>query len=1170
MSKARERGLVALAAVAMMGMAASAAGQTWNLYDGYVSAPSISFAPMNYRSDGQNLNQAAIISLTMSNGTNGTLTNGFVMDTGSTGIIATADKFQPGANDKAVGTGFQYYSSSGRQENGTFYQTDVVINDKEGNAVATSQVTVLQVTSVTCRFTDKGCVPSSNPTGVAYMGVGFDRGVSSLTPPSPFNNTNPFTNVVSLANGAPMANYRQGYRITNDGVTLGISTATTSGFGFVKLQPDTAGTQPDPAWLSAPMTVAVNGAAGNGNILPDSGIDYAFLTPPPGTVVQTGPCPQPPGGNGCIVPSSNTQIDIFLPGQTAPVGSYTFNTGDTGNPTQPSSVQVIADGPSIFINTGRQFYAGFEYVYDAVGGFVGYRWTDPAGASGASSSTVALIGDVNLQNGFSSTMPSYLMGATTLLQQGSGTLSGTISGLGPLTIGAGNVSLTGVNTYTGGTFVAGGATLGVQADSGMGAASGALTLTGGTLQALANLTLARAVVLDTGGGTFDSNGNNITVGTAISGPGGLAKTGAGILTLSGANSYAGGTVVSQGTLQLAPGASLPALAALTVNGGVFDLNGATVSVGALSGTGGTIALGNGTLIDNGAATTTLDAVITGTGGLTKSGPGNLILGAANTYTGPTNVTAGKLTVMGSITSDVMVAANGTLGGSGTITGSVTHTGAIAPGNSIGILTINGSFTQSTGSTYQVEINAAGQGDRIDVTGAPGTATIQAGSSVVVAPAAGGYGRSTTYTILNATGGVNGTYASVSLPNSAFIAPSLSYDANNAFLTIDVRFARGARTPNQAAVAGALDQAYGGSMSSDFAAVLGALSGLAPTQGAQALAALGGQTYTGFGTVSVQGAQAFMNAFGQQAGGGRRGGQIALADACDVACDTTTGPRWGAWGGGVGAFGTVAGDANASGLTYNLGGFAAGLDYRFTPDFVAGVTVGYNAATLYPQGAPGQGNVGTVQFGLYGEYIAGNAYVDALAGYARSDNRMMRQIVIPGLNLRTAWGQTRADQFFGQLEAGYKLLIAPAFGGFVTPFARLQASTSTQAGFTESGADSLNLAVAAQTTNSLRTVLGTQLGAGIDAGWRSKLNLAFRLGWSHEFADLNRPVTAAFTGAPAFNFTTQGAVAPRDGVVLGLGANTAVGEATNLYIRYDGELAGGNTNHVLSAGMRYVW
>jgi outer membrane autotransporter protein len=273
---------------------------------------------------------------------------------------------------------------------------------------------------------------------------------------------------------------------------------------------------------------------------------------------------------------------------------------------------------------------------------------------------------------------------------------------------------------------------------------------------------------------------------------------------------------------------------------------------------------------------------------------------------------------------------------------------------------------------------------------------------------------------------------------------------------------------------------------------------------------------------------------------------------------------------MGAFGTVAGNANAAGLTYNLGGFIAGLDRKFAPDFRAGIATGFNAATLYTQAMPGTGTSNTLQFALYGEYLQKAFYLDALAGYGHSDNRMNRPIVIAGLPFRMAQGFTTANTFFGQLEAGYKIPVAPSFGGFVTPFARLQASTSTQNGFSETGADSLNLTIAQQTTNSLRTVLGAQLGADIDAPWHEKLALVFRLGWSHEFADQTRPVTAAFAGAPAISFTTFGAQAPRDGAVIGLGANTLIAERTSVYLRYDGDLAGGNTNHILNAGVRYVW
>ena len=141
---------------------------------------------------------------------------------------------------------------------------------------------------------------------------------------------------------------------------------------------------------------------------------------------------------------------------------------------------------------------------------------------------------------------------------------------------------------------------------------------------------------------------------------------------------------------------------------------------------------------------------------------------------------------------------------------------------------------------------------------------------------------------------------------------------------------------------------------------------------------------------------------------------------------------------------------------------------------------------------------------------------------------------------------------------------------MTPFARLQAYTGTQNGFTESGAQSLDLSVAAQTTSSLRSVLGAQLGGAMDLGWRAKLNGQFRLGWSHEYADTARPVSATLVGAPAAPFTTYGASPQRDSVVVGVSANTAIAEAASLYLRYEGDISGQDSSHALTAGVRMTW
>ena len=153
------------------------------------------------------------------------------------------------------------------------------------------------------------------------------------------------------------------------------------------------------------------------------------------------------------------------------------------------------------------------------------------------------------------------------------------------------------------------------------------------------------------------------------------------------------------------------------------------------------------------------------------------------------------------------------------------------------------------------------------------------------------------------------------------------------------------------------------------------------------------------------------------------GAEASDDCCDNACDVE--PLWGVWGGGLGAFGTVAGDSNVTASPTTSAASSAASTAVSRRSFRAGVSTGFNAASLYTKGMPGYGTSNTLQSSLYGEYLQDAFYLDALAGYAHSDNRQTRPIVIPGLPFRSAQGYTTANTFFGQLEAGYKLLVAPS-------------------------------------------------------------------------------------------------------------------------------------------------
>ena len=496
-------------------------------------------------------------------------------------------------------------------------------------------------------------------------------------------------------------------------------------------------------------------------------------------------------------------------------------------------------------------------------------------------------------------------------------------------------------------------------------------------------------------------------------------------------------------------------------------------------------------------------------------------------------------------------------------------GTIWPGNNaMGALSVNNNLTFNPGSTYIVEANAARQSSNIAVNG---SATILGGSVNALLQSGVLYAPRTTYAIVSSSGGVSGAFSSVTASGgSPFLQPSLVYDANNAYLNLTINgFLAAAQTPTQAAVGGALDgsvlQATG-----DYATVLGTLANLNPSQVPAILTSLSGQNYSGFSNSMVQGAQLFMNNFLGQASSANRGqGKIALAEACDVACDTTEPGRWGAWGGALGGLGTV-GTGQAAGVTYNVGGFAGGLDRKVTDNFRAGVTVGYTSGSQWVSGFTGQGFSNTVQAGLYGGYAQGPVYLDGIAGYAYSANNLSRSI--RSRAWRRAWRPARPAPTRSMVRP--RAATASISAGRSTPSSRRSpACRPTPARRTpspRSGAQSLDLSVAAQTTNSLRTVLGAQLGGGVDLGWRDKLFAQLRLGWSHEYADVARPVAASFVGAPSAPFTTYGASPQRDGAVVGVAANTAVGEAVSLYLRYEGDFSGQDTTHALTAGVRMIW
>jgi autotransporter-associated beta strand protein len=407
--------------------------------------------------------------------------------------------------------------------------------------------------------------------------------------------------------------------------------------------------------------------------------------------------------------------------------------------------------------------------------------------------------------------------------------------------GAGTLTLSGNNTYSGGTFVSAGA-LAITGDASLGAANSAVSLGfGGTIRFENSFTLAatRAVQI-TIAGTFDTAGNNAVIAGTIADfivAGTLTKTGLGTLTLTGNNSYSGGTTVAAGTLSLGTSGAA-GTGAITTTGSVIDyadgitvanaiviasdttqlqtltgvsatqsgaisesggarplektgtgtliLTGAnsysgttTISAGTLQigagGTQGSLGTGNvvnnGTLAFNRSDTISVTGAISGSGQVTKTGAGALFFYGANSFTGPLTVSAGEVSLSGGVAladSAAVTLADGTkltvsssetigsLAGSGDVAvgssqaltvggnnNSTTFSGAFIGGNGsltksgTGTLTLNGAYNASTGSNIRVQGGtlalaggfSASPSQAFDLNGAGSTLAIEASQTL---------------------------------------------------------------------------------------------------------------------------------------------------------------------------------------------------------------------------------------------------------------------------------------------------------------------------------------------------------------------------------------------------------------------------------------------------------
>lgn len=533
--------------------------------------------------------------------------------------------------------------------------------------------------------------------------------------------------------------------------------------------------------------------------------------------------------------------------------------------------------------------------------------------------------------------------------------------------------------------------------------------------------------------------------------------------------------------------------------------------------------------------------------LKKMGNGTLILNAANTYTGLTDVQSGKLVVGGSaadntavIAGDVNVHSGAVLGGHGRILGNVNvKSGAtVAPGNSIGTLTVN-NITFNPGSTYEFEANPNGTADKISATG---SAKLNGGIVSVLA-GAGSWADSTTYTILDAAGGLTGTFDSVN-SNLAFLTPALSYDANNVYLKLDrndTGFGNVTLFPWVSNTFNQRNTGWGIESTGSAHPVYQQIVGMNAWQALSAYDNLSGEIHGSVKSAMLTNTRYARNAVNQHL----------------AANSTVSDANRAIWVATWGHDGHLKADGNAAKVDNKSFGLMLGADIYASEKTAVGAALGYERSSIKARSSQNSdADVDAVHLMAYTRSAAGPVDIKGSIGYSWLSADTTRTITVPGL-----YSKNKASYDGGILqafvEASHTFDLSEKFS--VTPYGNLAYSYLKTDSYTEKGG--LSVLHGNSSSDSATT---TTLGARGEWRLGVKGSAYANLGWQHTFGSVSPEAELNFIGGARYK--VRGTHMDRNGAVIGFGTNFQLQPNVNIGAGYEGYFGDQSRDHGLNVQM----
>jgi len=269
-----------------------------------------------------------------------------------------------------------------------------------------------------------------------------------------------------------------------------------------------------------------------------------------------------------------------------------------------------------------------------------------------------------------------------------------------------------------------------------------------------------------------------------------------------------------------------------------------------------------------------------------------------------------------------------------------------------------------------------------------------------------------------------------------------------------------------------------------------------------------------------------------------------------------------WTGGYGAGGDASNNGNAQGMNYGFAGTTFGVDRYFGEGIIFGVAGGYAGSRTRTDSLLQSAEVNSFQGALYGSRVGDRHYLFNVMSYGRNQYETARQLPA---NL-TARGDYDGNEFSDYLETGLTL----RRGAWSwQPSLSMQYVLLEQDAFTETGAGGAGLSVRSHTDHSLRPGFGLRLARPTSFG-RITLIPDLHARYAYEVLDVDRLVTANFSGVVGGTFTTAGNQLGRNFGQYGFGVNAALTRRFGCYGGYDLMTADRSVSHTGSGGLQFMW